>query len=65
MLYTERKELIMKQLTLKSVVGITDLAKEFQVSLDTIRRDLKNMEQEGLLKCVRGGACLPDRKSVV
>lgn len=60
MLYTERKELIMKQLTLKSVVGITDLAKEFQVSLDTIRRDLKNMEQEGLLKCVRGGACLPD-----
>lgn len=60
MLYTERKELILKQLSLKSVVGITDLAKEFQVSFDTIRRDLKNMEQEGLLKCVRGGACLPD-----
>lgn len=60
MLYTERKELIMKQLSLKPIVVITELAKTFEVSIDTIRRDLKSMEQEGLLKCVRGGACLPD-----
>lgn len=60
MLYTERKEYIMKELALSNVVSITELAKAFHVSTDTIRRDLKNMEQEGLLKCVRGGACLSE-----
>lgn len=60
MLYTERKETIMKELALSNVVSITELAKAFQVSTDTIRRDLKNMEHEGLLKCVRGGACLSE-----
>lgn len=60
MLYTERKEWIMKQLILSNVVSITKLAKTLQVSTDTIRRDLKSMEQESLLKCVRGGACLSE-----
>ena len=27
-----------------------------QVSVDTVRRDLKALEQNGLVKCVRGGA---------
>ena len=30
------------------------------VSIDTVRRDLKSMEQAGLVKYVRGGACLPE-----
>ena len=60
MLYTERAELILQQLQLQAVVKISDLAELMQVSVDTVRRDLKAMEQNGLVKCVRGGACLPE-----
>lgn len=60
MLYTERAELILQQLQLQAVVKISDLAELMQVSVDTVRRDLKTMEQNGLVKCVRGGACLPE-----
>ncbi|HJB27696.1 MAG TPA: DeoR/GlpR family DNA-binding transcription regulator [Candidatus Blautia faecavium] len=60
MLYNERAELILQQLQLQSTVKVTELSQLLQVSVDTIRRDLKAMEQEGLIKCVRGGACLPE-----
>lgn len=60
MLYNERAELILQQAQLHSAVKVSELSDLLQVSVDTIRRDLKAMEQEGLLKCVRGGACLPD-----
>ena len=60
MLYTERAELILQQLQLQAVVKISDLAELMQVSVDTVRRDLKAMEQNGLVKCGRGGACLPE-----
>lgn len=60
MLYNERAELILQQLQLQSTVKVTELSQQLGVSVDTIRRDLKAMEQEGLIKCVRGGACLPE-----
>lgn len=60
MLYNERAELILQQLQLQSTVKVGELSQLLQVSVDTIRRDLKAMEQSGLVKCVRGGACLPD-----
>lgn len=60
MLYTERKERILQHLALTNVVKISELTKELCVSNDTIRRDLKSMEDEGLVQCIRGGACLPD-----
>ena len=60
MLYNERAELILKQLQLQSTVKVTELSQLLQVSVDTIRRDLKSMEQDGLIRCVRGGACLPE-----
>ena len=50
----------MQQLQLQSTVKVGELSQLLQVSIDTIRRDLKSMEQSGLLKCVRGGACLPE-----
>ncbi|MDO4300433.1 MAG: DeoR/GlpR family DNA-binding transcription regulator [Clostridia bacterium] len=61
MLYTERKTEILKHLELKSVVKVSDLVRDIGVSTDTIRRDLKAMEKEGLLRCIRGGACLSDK----
>lgn len=60
MLYTERKNEILRQLELKSVVKLSELVSSIGVSTDTIRRDLKSMENEGLLRCIRGGACLAD-----
>ena len=60
MLYNERAELILQQLQLQSTVKVTELGELLGVSVDTVRRDLRAMEQQGLIKCVRGGACLPD-----
>lgn len=61
MLYSERSAAILERLGQKSAVTVKELSKELNVSVDTIRRDLKSMEQSGLLKCVHGGACLPDQ----
>lgn len=60
MLYTERAELIMQQLQLQSTVKVAELSRLLHVSVDTVRRDLKAMEQQGLIKYVHGGACLPE-----
>ena len=60
MLYNERAEMILKQLKLQSTVKVNELSSLLNVSVDTVRRDLRSMEQEGLIKCVRGGACLPE-----
>lgn len=65
MLYTERAEMILQQLQLGANVKVTELARLLHVSLDTVRRDLKAMEQAGLVKYVRGGACLPETMAAI
>lgn len=60
MLYEEREARIMQQLQLQSVVKVGWLSQQLHVSVDTVRRDLKSMEQKGLIKYIHGGACLPD-----
>ena len=60
MLYNERAECIMQQLQLRSTVKVNELSQLLEVSVDTIRRDLKQMEGSGLVICVRGGARLPE-----
>lgn len=60
MLHNERIEYILQQLQLYGVVKIGELTKKLNVSVDTVRRDLKSMEEHNFLKCIRGGACLPD-----
>ena len=62
MLYQERENYILQQLQLQATVKVSDLSRQLRVSVDTIRRDLKNMEQNGLIRCVRGGACLPESR---
>ena len=61
MLYNERAEYILQQLQLQSTVKVSELSRQLQVSVDTVRRDLKTMEQGGQIRCVRGGACLRNR----
>jgi len=65
MLYTERVEFILQQLQLRANVKVGELAETMKTSIDTVRRDLKSMEQAGLVKYVRGGACLPETLSSI
>lgn len=60
MLYPQRAEYILQALQLGKTVKVTELSRAMQVSVDTVRRDLKLLEQDGLIKYVHGGACLPD-----
>lgn len=56
MLTSERQRTI-KELAMKNgEVSISELAKRFQVSIETIRRDINLLCEKNLLKKVRGGA---------
>jgi DeoR/GlpR family transcriptional regulator of sugar metabolism len=52
----ERKNEILNELKQMGKVKVIDLAKKFNVSEETIRRDLTMLEESGLLKKVYGGA---------
>lgn len=52
----ERREQILALLEQEKRVLAKDLAEKFQISIDSIRRDLSIMEKQGLLKKTHGGA---------
>jgi DeoR/GlpR family transcriptional regulator of sugar metabolism len=54
----ERYKLILKILETDGRVGFDELASKFEVSSDTIRRDIEQLHQMGLLSKVRGGAAI-------
>lgn len=56
MLTTHRKQQILARLKREGQVVAKDVADAMGVSEDTIRRDLREMAQEGLLQRVHGGA---------
>lgn len=56
MLKEERQALIMRQINLHNKVLSNDLSIQLNVSEDTIRRDLKEMAEEGKVLKVHGGA---------
>jgi len=56
MLANERYNKILNVLDLEGSVKSSKLVKTLEVSLETIRRDLENLEKQGLLKKVHGGA---------
>jgi DeoR/GlpR family transcriptional regulator of sugar metabolism len=60
MLTDERQALILEHLQAQGRVLAADLADELEVSADTVRRDLRELDDAGLLKRVHGGA-LPRR----
>ncbi len=53
---SERKQTIESILNLVGRVNIVDLADQFDVAQETIRRDLSRMETDGLLRKIHGGA---------
>lgn len=64
MLTTHRKQLILDTLKRDGQVIAKDLSQQFGLSEDTIRRDLRELAEQGLLQRVHGGA-LPASPSVV
>src|SRR2546430_17580659 len=56
MLKEERQQAIMEWLRLEGKVVVTDLISHFNVSEDTIRRDLNDLAELGMLQRVQGGA---------
>ncbi len=56
MLTTHRKQQILSLLKQKGQVVAKEVSQQMGVSEDTIRRDLREMAQEGLLQRVHGGA---------
>jgi DeoR/GlpR family transcriptional regulator of sugar metabolism len=59
----ERKNEILNELKRTGKVKVIDLATQFNVSEETIRRDLMQLEEQGLLKKVYGGAILTNFQS--
>jgi len=55
-----RKNRITKIIKEKKSVTVTELSKQFDVSEETIRRDLAQLEKEGVLNRVYGGAYIVD-----
>jgi len=60
MLSEERRTRIVHLIRQNGKVQVKDLGKEFQISEVTIRNDLKELENRGLVQRVHGGALPPD-----
>jgi DeoR/GlpR family transcriptional regulator of sugar metabolism len=56
MLKEERLQWILKRLQQDQKVLLCTLSNELKVSEDTVRRDIRRLSEQGLLKMVRGGA---------
>jgi DeoR family glycerol-3-phosphate regulon repressor len=54
-----RRETILRELASRGVVQVAPLAASLRVSAMTLRRDMEEMEREGLLERIRGGAVRP------
>ena len=58
MLQQERHEQILARLNTEGKVKVKELANDFEVTEDCIRKDLTALEKEGLLKRIHGGSML-------
>ena len=56
MLVSQRRQRILERLYTERHVDNNELAAEFGVSVDTIRRDMRILEQKGLVTRTHGGA---------
>lgn len=54
--YEARKNTILEMLDAHGKITVKDLSEKFNVSTETVRRDLETLEKENLLKKVYGGA---------
>lgn len=62
MLAAERRQIILEKLEKNESVNVNNLSKEFDVSKETIRRDLEKLQNKNLLKKIHGGAVPINKK---
>lgn len=62
---TERQQAIARLLREQGRVAVIELARVFDVTTETVRRDLDQLESAGALRRVHGGAVAPERGSIV
>ena len=58
MLSQQRQQHIFDLIRARKTVLVTELSEQLQISLSTVRRDLSEMEEQGLIERVHGGAIL-------
>lgn len=58
LLMDERREVILEELITQGVVYVSELAKKYDVTYETIRKDLTYLEERGFLVKSHGGATL-------
>jgi DeoR/GlpR family transcriptional regulator of sugar metabolism len=63
MLTEKRHEDLLRLLQEQEVVQVAEAAQRFKVSMQTVRRDFKELQSQGLLRKVRGGAMLLPSRS--
>lgn len=61
MLTRRRQQLLLDYIAAHKSAQVTQLCKEFDISISTVRRDLIELEKRGLIARVHGGAVLIDR----
>ncbi|MCR5626618.1 MAG: DeoR/GlpR family DNA-binding transcription regulator [Lachnospiraceae bacterium] len=64
MLAVERRNLILEELQKNKKVIVSDLARDFEVSEETIRRDLDRLDKDGLAIKSYGGAVINENASI-
>ena len=60
MLAAERRQIILETLRRDRAVAVSELARRFEMTEETVRRDLHKLEKEGLLNRTHGGAVAGD-----
>lgn len=61
MLGATRQSAILKAVTARGSCSVSELAQELEVSGETIRRDIRVMARQGLVRKVHGGVSVPDQ----
>lgn len=64
MISAERREQIRRILLKKKSVTVAEIAQQFSVSTETVRRDFEALSAEGFLVKAYGGATLAERKNI-
>ncbi|MGO1839719.1 MAG: DeoR family transcriptional regulator, partial [Candidatus Microbacterium stercoravium] len=65
MYQAERLDLIARAVRDAGRVSVRELAAQFDITTETVRRDLQVLEESGALRRVHGGAIAANRASLV
>jgi len=63
MLPAQRREAILAQVRAQGAASAGELSRSLGVSVETIRRDLRSLRDQGLLNRVHGGATRASRRA--